>query len=238
MEDYNLISFTNKLKEWFTDSPLFPYYEIGNADNIGLSDYSTYQATKQSAKSKHPNRSPTHLKDIAKECLNTTTIIANDMILFDYGNSIMERNYPHYHILENSPVIRKAYHGTKKSKGSEMYESNVGKRDYEKVLWNGKTFTKEYKKNVRGIRNRMSKVSHWGIVDGQGKWLNKESNSYLNTHYKYIENILDNDVIYRLASEFGMKLGRKQDTGLIDEFAMQQDTSVENIIDIFGSFME
>ena len=66
MEDYNLISFTNKLKEWFADSPLFPYYEIGNADNIGLSDYSTYQATKQSAKSKHPNRNPTHLKDIAK----------------------------------------------------------------------------------------------------------------------------------------------------------------------------
>ena len=222
MEDYNLISFTNKLKEWFADSPLFPYYEIGNADNIGLSDYSTYQATKQSAKSKHPNRNPTHLKDIAKQCLNTTTITADDMVVFDYGNAIMENNYPHYHILENSPVIRKSGKGTTKSKGSQDKYTNKSQRDYEIVVWNGKTFTKEYQKNVRGIRNRMSKVSHWGIVDGQGKWLNKESNSYVNTHYQYIENILDNDVIYKLASEFGMKVVRKQDIGYQEEYDLQE----------------
>ena len=149
----------------------------------------------------------------------------------------MESNYPHYHILENSPVIRKAYRGTKKTKGSEDMYKIKAQRDYERVMWNGKTFTKEYSRNVSGNRNRINNVSHWGIVDGESKYINPESNSYLNVHYQYIEKILDNDVVHRLCSEFGLQLKRVSDSGLVDEFANQEGVSVESVLEAFDSFM-
>ena len=233
MAEFDLVAFTSRLKEWFLGSALFPYYEIGKGMET---DYAQYQATKSSARSKHPNRNPTHLRDVARQCLDITTTMTDNMITFDYGNAVMESNYPHYHILENTQVIRKRGKGTLKSKGSEDMYKIKAQRDYERVIWNGKTFTKEYRKNVRGIRSRVDKVSHWGIVDGQGKWLNKDSNSYLNVHYHYIEDILDNDVVYRLASEFGLKSMRKVDSGLEEDFADQEGVDIESVLETFASF--
>jgi hypothetical protein len=235
--EFNVVDFTNKLKEWFLESPLFPYYEIGNADNIGLSDYSTYQAKKGSDSSKHPNRHPTHLKDVARQCLETTTSFTDNLGFFDYGNSVMESNYPHYHILQNTQVIRKRNRGTLKSKGSEDMYSIKPLRNYERVFWNGKTFTKEYSRNVRGARNRTNNVSHWEIVDGKGTWVNRGSGSYLNTHFQYIDKILDEDVIWKLANYYGLKVMRKRDTGLIEEFAMQEEVTVESVLEAFDSLM-
>ena len=232
--EFDINDFARMLKEWFVGSPLFPVYEpqTGNF----LTEYQ--RSRQQSDNSKHPNRHPVHLNEVAKQCVNSTTITNDNIIVFDYGNYVMENNYPYYHILENSPVIRKRGKGTEKSKGTERYETISAKRNYEKVYWNGKTFAKEYSRNVRGSRNRTSSVSHWAIVNGQSKYINRESNSYKNVHYKYIENILENDVIQKLCSEFGLKPLRKVDTGLVEEFAEQQDTSVENILEVFGSFME
>lgn len=232
--EFDINDFAKMLKEWFTSSPLFPVYEpqTGNF----LTEYQ--RSRQQSDSSKHPNRHPVHLNEVAKQCVNSTTITSDDMVVFDYGNYVMETNYQYYHILENSPVIRKRGKGTEKSKGSQAKVQDLGQRDYGRVSWNGKTFTKEYSRNVRGSRNRTSSVSHWAIVNGQGKYINRESNSYKNVHYRYIENILENDVIYKLCSEFNLKPLRKVDTGLVEEFAEQQDTSVENILEVFGSFME
>ena len=234
--EYNITDFTNKLKEWFVSSALFPEYvsyEISQTFN------SLYRMGKiQTDNSKHPNRSPLHLKEAATSCINRTTTIGEDTIVFDFGDEALENSHPYYHILEDAPVIRKRGQATTKSKGSQDYIKEIGKRDYGVVYWNGKTFTKEYQRNVRGSRNRTSSVSHWTIENGSAKYVNRESNSYKNVHYKYIENILNGDVVDKLCAEFGLKKARTIDTGLIDEFADQQGTSVENILDIFGSFME
>ena len=115
----------------------------------------------------------------------------------------------------------------------QAYIENKAKRDYEIVYFNGKTFVKEYSRNVRGARNRIGKVSHWQ----GGEFVNRDSNSYLNTHYQYIEKILE-EITVVIANEFGMSLGRVKNTGLVEEFAMQEGTSVDNIMEIFDSFME
>ena len=229
--DFELGLFAEKLKEWFVNSALFPYYEIANTTQTKYG-----RSKQQSDKDKHPNRTPTHLKDVAKQCVDNTTFVGEGIIQFDYGNAVMEHNYPHYHILEDNQVIKKRGKGTKKTKGSQDQEKILAKRDYGKVSWNGKTFTKEYSRNVRGSRNRFSQVSHWSIVNGQGHYENADANAYLNTHYKYIENILDQDVVQKLASYFELRPARKIDGGLGDEYFSGLEEPPANILDIIGSF--
>lgn len=228
--EFSVVEFTNRLKEWFLESPLFPYYEIVN------NPQTTWEHSRtQKDDSKHLNRNPPHLKQVAKECLDSTTTTTDDMATFDYGNVVMESNYPHYHILQQAQVIRKKKRGTAKSKGSEEQQKIKALRDYERVNFNGKTFSKEYAKNVRGARSRASSVSHWAVVDGQAKWINGDSNSYLNVHYQYIDKILDEDVIWKLASYFGLRVMRKKDSGLEEDFNAQI-TEEETILDILDSF--
>lgn len=230
--EYDIHSFTSKLKEYFVQSPLFPVY---NAE-WQLWDLRGIKKGKDT--SKHPKRHPTHLKDKTIECFAKTTIVGDNIIMFDYGNEEMEQNYPHYHILEEAQTIRKRNKGTTKSKGTQDMIKDVSKRDYGYVYWNGKTFTKEYSRNVRGARNRANSVSRWSIIDGKPKWVDAQSNSYLNVHYHYIENILNMDILDKLALEFNLKRARTINTGLEEEFAEQQGTTVENILEIFGSFMQ
>ena len=230
--EYSLYNFTTKLKELFVNSALFPEYVMYENGTT-----SWEKSKKQSDESKHPDRHPVHLKKVAKDSIDTTTMINETSASFDYGSAVLETKYPYYHILENSPVIRKRNKGTTKSKGSESMYNIKAQRDYERVMWNGKTFTKEYSKNVRGARNRAKNVSHWGIVDGQSAYINADSSAYLNVHYQYIEKILDNDVCYQLAAIFGMKLKRIENTGIVDEFAYQEDTDVATVLKAFESFM-
>ena len=234
--EYSIGLFASKLKEWFIESALFPYYEISNTNET---EYG--RSKMESAESKHPNRTPTHLKSVAKQCLETTTTESENKVEFDYGNYVMESNYPHYHILEESQVIRKRNQGTKKTKGSQDREKILAKRDYTRVSWNGKTFTKEYSRNVRGSRNRMNSVSHWSIVNGQSKFTNIDSNAYWNIHYKYIENILDQDVVIKLSSYFGLKPARKIDAGLNEEYGMQEEsgftTEITSLLDAFDTLL-
>lgn len=230
--EFSIASFTENLKRWFLESPLFPMYEIANNSNTAFG-----KSRKQSDRAKHPNRYPTHLKEVAQQCFESSTIVGDSTITFDYGNVVMESNYPHYHILENTQVIRKRGKGTTKSKGSEDMYKIKAHRDYERVYWNGKTFTKEYARNVRGSRNRMGKVSHWGIGENlTSEWQNGDSNSYWNVHYRYIENILDNDVIFKLADTYGLKVARKEETSLTTDFAIQEGVDEKSVIEVFDSF--
>ena len=223
--EYDIVSFTETLISLFVNSQLIP-------DMHG--QYTNKNGYTQSDKSKHPNRpEPRELRKQIENSIFLTKTYIDNMRMFDIGNENMERNFPYYHILQNTPVIRKAHRGTTKTKGTQMYEKDLGKRDYEKVSWNGKTFTKEYSRNVRGSRINLSKTT----MRFDDVFLNSDANQYLNVHYKYIDRICD-EIAPQLAERYSMKLGRKQDTGLIDEYANQEGTTIEKIEEIFGSFME
>lgn len=182
---------------------------------------------------KHKKR-PKHIRDIA--FMENQVFFSQDQAIFEIGNETSEREYPYYHILEQAPAIRKRGRGTTKTKGSQAKVENVGHRDYERVEWNGKTFTKEYSRNVRGSRNRLGKVSHWATDYGGNRYfVNREANAYENVHYKYIEKMLNNGILDTLASDFNMRRARTIDTGLAEEYFSQDDADFGNILDILGS---
>ena len=186
-----------------------------NAIRIDLYRNFPYMKNEALNESKHKNR-PLHIRDVAF-MNNPLEFITDDMYAFEIGNEVAEQTYPYYHILQDSEVINKRGISTKKTRGSQ---SNVelSKRDYGKVSFNGKTFTKEYQKNVRGKRSRSAKATRW-IGDTK---INMEAKYYLNVHYNYIDRILDT-VLPFIASEYGLKLRRKEKTSLADEYIQQND---------------
>lgn len=210
--EFSIDSFIKDLFEMLLDSQQFPFMYDEKLDSA-----------------KHPKRTPLHLKSAIRQ--STTFISGGENIRsFDIGNESLERSHPYYHILENSYAIRKKNRGTKKTKGSQASIEDVGKRDYERVNWNGKTFTKEYSRNVRGSRNRKDKLSHWENIGGKREFVNREANSYLNTHYHYIENALNEDVVDLIAAKYNLKRKKRiEDTGLGEEYETQR------LFDMFDS---
>ena len=219
--EFEINLFSNRLGELLLESNLFPFMFDEELD-----------------KAKHPKRNPLHLKQEVKNCFEETRVANENVITFDLGSEKLERIYPYYHILEDSPVIRKRGKGTTKTRGSQAKVENLGQRDYGRVSWNGKTFTKEYSRNVRGQRNRTTNVSHWfEDYSGNMVFVNRQSNAYENRHYHYIENILNGSVLDRLAMEFGLKRARTIDSGLGEEYSLQEESNyTTGIIDILGSF--
>lgn len=213
MKQFSVDAFRDTIFESLLNSPLFPYMRDSETD-----------------RAKHPKREPLHLKEAIRTKPHKMGF--ENTAIFEIGDEQLESSHQYYHILQQAPVIRKRGKGTIKSKGSQMYEKDVGKRDYEKVHWNGKTFTKEYTKNVRGSRINLSKTT----MNFDGVKINEESNQYLNFHYGYIDNILD-DIMPIIAGEYGMKMRRKQNSGLIDEFADQEGTTIEKVLEAFDSMM-
>lgn len=211
--DFNIDDFVTRIREVLYDNFPFENEEIN--------------------KLKHSNRLG-HIRDVAFK--NNETQIPNpDMRVFDIGNNFSEEKYPYYHILQDSEVIHIRGKGTKKSKGSQEKITNAQARDYGRVEWNGKTYTKEYARNVRGARSRSGKARKY-VVDSNGVVykINETSNTYVNIHYKYIDRILDS-TIGIIAREYGLTPKRKQLTSLEDEYNMQ--TQEENdILSILDSF--
>ena len=223
---FDINVFATRLKELFVNSPLFPNMPENYVNEWGVV---------QSDREKHKGREPLKLKDAVISSMAKSTIFAENEISFNIGNEQMEKTHPYYHILENAPVIRKRGKGTDKSRGSQAKIEDVGQRDYERVSFNGKTFTKEYAKNVRGKRNRINNVTHF-ITDSKGnrKMINREAGAYQNIHYMYIERILDSGILNTIAEEQGLKVMRKSNTGLAEEyFAQQGELDLESIIDSF-----
>lgn len=176
------------------------------------------------------------IKDVAFK--NNPTIMVNESeYTFDIGNEYAEEHYPYYHILEDAPYIRKRNRGTAKTRGSQAKVEKLSDRNYSFPTWNGKTFTQEYRRNVRGKRNRIGKVSHWATdYNGNKFFINRESNSYLNEHYQYIERMFNDIILDALALEFGLKRARTEITGLEEELAMEWGEDVSTVLDIFKSF--
>lgn len=215
--DFNISEFTERLRELMYNH--FP----------ALVD----RGRNPSGSFKHGNYNE-QIKDVAFKRNPTITADENTLI-FDIGNEYAEEHYPYYHILEDSPYIRKRYQGTEKTKGSQAKVEKLSERNYSFPTWNGKTFTQEYKRNVRGQRNRIGKVSHWATdYAGNKIFINRDSSSYLNEHYQYIEKMLNGIVLDQLALEFNLKRARTENTGLAEELAMEWGEEVEVVLNAFG----
>lgn len=213
MQEFNLDTFTNQLRQEMYVR--FPY------------EWQGYHLEKH-------KYTPLHIRDIA--FMDNPVYVNIDTRTFDIGGFMAESKYPYYHILQDAPVIRKRKKSSVVTRGSQgkIFEDNKGLRDYSRVSFNGKTYSQEYQKNVRGKRK--------SIVDNSTKWeynlrerawekVNKNSIDYVNIHYKYIDKILDN-VIPILASRFGGRMLRKVDTGLKDEFDFQTKQDLDDRFDI------
>lgn len=223
--EYTLSAFAERLTELISISKQIP--EMGGF-------YTNRYGYTQSAESKHSKRPlPRNLRGQITNSMSSSFQTTENIATFDIGNETMEQYFPYYHILQQAPVIRKRGKGTTKTKGSEAMYKNAKDRDYERVIWNGKTFTKEYSRNVRGSRLNLNKTQMH--LDGQ--FLNTNANQYLNMHYEYLDKVSD-EVADKIAQEFGMRLGRKVDSGLIDEFANQEGVSIESVLEAFDSFMD
>ena len=199
--DYNIGNFIKAIKQSLYDN--FPNMDETYPNNTG------YMQTRSS---KHPN-TPMPVRDVALG-INEITMVDDNLMAFDIGNDFAERKYPYYHILEDSPVIRKRGKGTKKSKGTETTKVLMSNRDYSIVNFNGKTFSKEYSRNVRGARRSIIDKSTRYV---NGEKINTSANSYANTNYHYIERIL-NATLPFLAEDNGLRMGRTTDSGLAEEY--------------------
>lgn len=175
-----------------------------------------YSSEEKRAK-KHPNRTK-HIRDVAYGQVFKTESLGGEFIplglggyAFDIGNEEAEQDYPYYHILEDTQVIRRKDMGTTRSKGSQA-SIPARQRDYGKVVVsykrdsNGKltkTYSQEYRKgNVRGVRSSVRETA-FGLKA-------KDSNAYVNKHYHWIEKALEEKVLDLFASQFGLKIKRTQ----------------------------
>lgn len=220
--EFDLKAFTDKIRQNLYDN--FPYGPLNNPKGS----------------LKHPNRKG-HTRDYA--FMRLPLAFQGDTITFDIGSTNAEKNYPNYHILEDAEVIRTKGKGTKKSKGSQDAISDLKARDYGRVEWNGKTFTQEYKRNVRGSRSRQGKARQI-FVDNNGVVyrINETANYYYNKHFQYIERTLDATLPF-IAQEMGLKMKRTIDSGLGEEYGLQANIDSNNdfatgIIESISSLME
>ena len=209
--DFSLNKFVDDIRQNLYDN--FPYEN----DDIKIA--------------KHKN-TPLHIRDIALGF----PMLSNGTYVFEIGNDYAEEKYPYYHILEDAEVIRKKGKGTKLSKGSQANIEKLSSRDYGKITFNGKTYSREYQRNVRGKRSRSMKATYTIIgSDGVAYKVNRDANYYRNIHYHYIERILDTTLPF-IASENGLIQKRTEMTDLSGEYQEQvENERLENMIrSIYG----
>ena len=219
MEEFNLNNFTNRLRQLMYER--FPNLKDRGRNPRGSFKHGLYND---------------EIRDVAF-MKNPIVVYGENQLSFDIGNEYAEKYYPYYHILEDTPYILKRNKGMSKTRGSQAKIKKLEKRDYNFVNWNGKTFTQEYKRNIRGKRNRIGKVSHW-VTDSQGNeiFINRENNSYLNEHYHYIEKMLDT-CVDQLGIDFNLKVMRIQHSDLGEDYSWQSfDDVPTSMLQIFESF--
>ena len=209
MAEFNIQAFANSIRQSIYDN--MPY----ESDEVVLM--------------KHAKR-PGHIRDIAL-CL---PYISNDTMIFELGNEYAEEYYPYYHILEDAQVIRKRGKSTKGSRGSQAEIKELGKRDYGRISFNGKTYSREYRKNVRGERSRLGTATKVVVgSDGKVYRVNPNASYYANKHFQYIERILNNTLPW-IAQEYNMRMGRTELTSLESDFEEQDYSNlISNIINSF-----
>lgn len=141
MAEFTIKDFTNSIRENIYNN--FPY----ESDALKMIKHA---------------KTPLHIRDIALGALS----MENDMCVFEIGNDYAEEYYPYYHILEDAEVIRKKGKGTTKSRGSQALVQKLSDRDYARVSFNGKTYSREYQRNTRGKGNDISYRGTTRYYDG------------------------------------------------------------------------
>lgn len=144
--------------------------------------------------------------------------VGNKGYYFEYGNEFLESTLPQYHILEDSEIIKKRGQGTKTSKGSQDSIS-YSYRDYGqlKKSKSGKSVYQEYRKNIRGERNKAQHRKYKVVWDKKtgNRYFTDISSSYVNNRYHYIENILLKTLPF-IAQDFGLTFTKtKQDNSIL-----------------------
>ena len=215
---FEINSFTRRLIDLFINSKQMP--------NMG-GEYTNKYGFTQSDDEKHKSRpTPRDLISQIATCMIQTLKQYDNITTFDLGNEHLEQYFPYYHILQQAPVIMKKNRGTRETKGSQAKIKNRRKRDYERVSFNGETYSKEYTRKVDGARSQIENPSYWKDETFE----NSDASSYVNKHYRYIDNICE-EIAPILATEYGLTIKAVIDSGLQDEYSMQ-------LIDIFNSFEE
>jgi hypothetical protein len=172
----------NLLKQGMANSPLFPY------------DYS-------------PNRKSTR-NGLPKPHMKDSALLSNAVIpldassyYFEIGNSNAEALTPHYHILEDAKIIRRANKSTKITRGSQDRVADKGKRNY--GVWQDRITTQSkgsqygYLETIQEYRQNQSR-NFWGDAAKAREYTERvkyhhvyNRNHYSNVHWKYIERILE-----------------------------------------------
>lgn len=209
MAEFSLNKFVNDIRQNLYDN--FPY----ESDAVKMQKHS---------------KTPLHIRDIAL----SLPYLSGGTYVFEIGNDYAEENYPYYHILEDAEVIRKRGKGTKLSKGSQASIEKLSDRDYGKISFNGKTYSREYRKNVRGQRSRADKGTYTIVgSDGVVYRVNKDANYYKNKHFQYIERTLNNTLPW-IAAENGLRMGRVELTSLETDYEQENyDNLITSIIKSF-----
>ena len=204
----------------------------GFAEDIRKNIYDNFPYESDEIKEKKHATRPLHIRDVALGL----TFTSGKQIIFEIGNDYAEEYYPYYHILEDAEVIRKKGRGTKLSKGSQAEITKLSDRDYGRISFNGKTFSREYQKNVRGARSRVEKATY-NIVgsDGRVYKVNKDASYYKNIHFHYIERILNNTLPW-IAQANGVRMGRTAITSFESDYENQEQGNL--ITNIINSFTE
>lgn len=183
-------------------------------DNMPFNKSLTYDLNPSGSK-KHPNREG-HMRDFALGDIPNSISLPNGSYCFEIGNEEAEKDYPHYHILEDAQVISKKNRATKRTSGSQASVQDRSQRDYGKITRtisiNKKTgevranrnggvkynYYQEYRKNVRGKRSLIGKAK---VGDSASRY-------YPNIHYHYIERTLDNKLDF-MCQDYGLKMKTK-----------------------------
>lgn len=196
-------------------------------EQIKQNIYDNFPNEKDEIKIKKHKNTPLHIRDIALGM----PLLSNGTYVFEIGNDYAEEKYPYYHILEDAEVIRKRNRGTSKSRGSQAKIEKLSSRDYGVISFNGKTYTREYQRNVRGKRSLIEKSTYIVVgSDGEVYKVNKDANYYKNIHYHYIERILDTTLPW-IANTLGLKQLRTEITDLSGEYQEQIESQrIANLI--------
>jgi hypothetical protein len=191
-------------------------------DNIYKSDQFPYDEKTPKNKRRKP-----HMRDTVVGAFER---ISPTMVAFEIGNQQAEKLTPHYHILEDTKLIRNPYRGSKVSRGSQANVRNKAKRDYSvgDVQNDSSGYvTKEYRKTF-GIGKR----SYWNaqrqLVNNNFNARNEKRAYRYNIHYAYIERILE-DRLPIIAQSLGLKIVNAKGQSVRERVTTEQISDLQDL---------
>lgn len=140
----------------------------------------------------HKNVRSGHLVDILPSHIEITSSLDGRECQFTIGDEELESDYPHYHILNDTKLIRKPSKGTSKSKGSQD-SVKPSERDYGKWSYKTNQFGEiEYGKDGKAVKYQEYRSKNYR---GNRAKENKSTSTFFsNKYYSWIESTFDKAV--------------------------------------------